>query len=218
MVGVILCANKPSSSDTYLGATGGFIVDSIGAGVTFSYGVAFIPFPNAQNMQAEAETGTLSGGFVSVTDAVPASASNAAKLPATTVAGAIDLFGTSWTPPAGTYEVWWRVRNSGAATNASEINCAQLIGGSFAAPSLVLGSAQGSMPAYKWLQAAATVTLTGSQTYQFRMTNAAFSTASVDWYIDEAVLVPVTLAADNRGPQELWQQFIADRTVRMVTT
>ena len=217
----LLYQNEPSANQPFVQA--GYIALGDASGpaqnATRSYGIFAVPFggvgTTVDKLQAEAESGTLSGGFVSTADAA-ASAGNTAKLPTGTAAGAVDLFGPSWTPPAGIYRPRWRVRNSGLPTNAQEVNCACYINGVFAAPSLYLGSALGSVAAYTWFNAVATLTLNGTQTFQFRMDSSTLSAASMDWFVDEAVLVPLQLTTADNGPQDLAQQFLHDRTVRMV--
>jgi hypothetical protein len=219
MVGVILCANKPSSSDIYLGATGGFVSDSISAGATFSYGVAFIPFPNAQNLQGEAESGTLANGWASAVDAA-ASAGHAAKLASGTGgATALLTWMTAQSLEAGTWTAAVRVRTT-TGTNASATQrfyVYDVTASAGVAPLISLApNAVGTT--YKWVFVSGTFTPTAGHTYQIRCDQGLGVNATDDWFVDEGVFLPVTLTTDNRGPQELWQQFMADRTLRMVTT
>ena len=63
----------------------------------------------------------------------------------------------------------------------------------------------------------AAVTPAAGHNMQFRAesnTNA----AATDFFVDEAILVPATLTTDNRGPQDIWQQFMYDRSVELVTS
>lgn len=181
-----------------------------------SYGFFAVPFGvsgsySTANLQAELESGTLANGAVSVVDAA-ASNGNAAEVLSGNATGAA-IIGATWTPPAGTYTYAIRYRNSGAPSNATEMRGGLDIGGVFN-DEITFGSATGSVPTYLWAVKTG-ITLNGSQTLAFHLTDSGFST-TVNWFFDEAALLPASLSTLFTAPQNLWQQFLADRTVRMV--
>jgi hypothetical protein len=52
---------------------------------------------------------------------------------------------------------------------------------------------------------------------QFRADNVALTAASTDWFIDEAVLLPIDNSVGGL-PRDVWQQFIYDQSVQWVMT
>jgi hypothetical protein len=199
---------SPSNANNSIGFAD---TDGPAPGQYRTYGFFALPFATAQNMQAECETGTLGTGWSSVADA-NASAGNTAQLASGTASGNADTLGVLWTPKAGTYFVAARYRNSGAPTNATEVQVGGLIGGAFTSE-ITLGSGTGSKASYVIAQSAA-FALSGSQTFQDQIKSAA--TTSATWDFDEMFLLPVTLTTDNSGPQDIWQQFAYEIRTRQI--
>jgi hypothetical protein len=67
---------------------------------------------------------------------------------------------------------------------------------------------------YAWYTVAAGVTPTIAKSMRFRAETVA--TIGTDWFIDECALVPLTLTTDHTGPQEIFTQFLYDRSTKMV--
>ena len=209
-------ASQPDAVSTSIG-----LGDSSGPAVnaTRSYGIFAVPFGvNASyspvNLQQEMETATLAGGFANVVDA-GASGGNAAKLPSATAVGATAFQGI-WTPPAGTYDVWARVRVTANASATAQLrlglydNTSGWVVGQYTdyAPSAFATT-------YVWYRVATNFTPTAAHAEALGaagVTNA----AATDFFVDEMVLAPRTLPVANTGPQDIWSQWAYDRSVRMV--
>lgn len=225
-IGGFLYRDQPGSLQSgTLGATTFITGDStlLAKDATRSYGVFAIPFGvsgiySPANLQAEGESGTLSAGWSSVADGA-ASNANAIKYAAGSVSVNQVAFGSAWTPPAGTYDVWFRMKVGNAAGAANEMNVGLALGDlsnwitGFPAtykPNLLTTS-------YAWYRAGTVALPTGQSPATVRfLAQAVNVAASTDWFVDEAVLVPKILTADNRGPQDLWQQFIYDREAKLI--
>jgi hypothetical protein len=110
--------------------------------------------------------------------------------------------------------VWFRVKVTSAASATPEIQLglwnstdSSFVSSTTYAPNQVTTG-------YVWYRVAHAVTPTATKSMRFRAVTT--GTLATDWFVDEAVLLPLTLTADNRGPQDLWQAFAYDRSVRMV--
>lgn len=191
---------------------------------TRRYGIFAVPFVTAQNLQAEAEGGTLdTPGWTSVADAA-ASAGNAAKAASGTVVGKADLFGTSWIPTANAfYDVWFRVRVTSAAGSTGEMTLGlwDATAGAFVTFASTTFAANQASTSYVWLRAntgsgLAGVTPTAGHQMRFRAVTA--GTLGTDWFIDEAVLLPryTSSAGSPNFPGDLWAQTSFDLRSRWV--
>jgi hypothetical protein len=183
------------------------------------YAIYAIPFSSLQaNLQAEAESGTLGTGWSSVADA-GASGGNAAKAASGTLSTNADLFGPAWSPPAGIYDVWFRVRVTSIASAVAQMQLGlwNPTTGAFVASTTYAPSQSAvAYGASSWLRVATAVTLPAANATQFRAVTTA--TLATDWFIDEAVLVPksgATGAGVPNYPQDLWQQSQWDRIQRI---
>lgn len=184
-------------------------------GTKRQYGFFAVPFPGAiANLQAEGESGALGTGWSSVANA-NASGGNEAKAASGTVAGNADLFGTSWVPPAGVYAVLFRLRVTSAAGSAAEMTvglwdttAAGFVAG--ASVTLKANQCQTTYGTNNWLLAASAVTPPAGHNVQFRAVTAL--TLGTDWFVDEAVLVPLRSATLGLGnfPGDIWSQFLFD--------
>ena len=212
-----------------------YMADGPGAGSTRYYGFWAIPFPTTQNAQAEGEGGTLGTGWTSVADSGNgASGGNTARCASGTLSGNADLFGTAWQPPQDAssnqrYIVVFRVRVTSAAGATPEMTLglwdatasAFVTNGSTTFAANALGSI-----GYHWLligtNPASPVKPPSGHNVQFRAVTA--GTLGTDWFVDEAILLPVSRSnlttvfpiADQDFPQDLFQQFLGDRDVRML--
>lgn len=217
-----LYQNKPASQPYNSGN-----VAVIGLGDTSSlaikaqrtYGIFAVPYGvsgsySPANLQAEGEGGTLGTGWSSLADAA-ASAGNTAKCASGTASTNADLFGTAFTPDPGLYDCWFRVRVTSAASNTAQMQLGlwDVTAGAFVAAGQTTYKPNQSAVTYAWLQAGIAFTPTAGHSMRFRAVTTA--TLGTDWFIDEAVLVPASLSADNRGPRDLWQQFLYDQSVRL---
>lgn len=180
------------------------------------YGIWAAPYAAAQNLQAEAESGALGTGWSSVVDAA-ASGGHAAKAASGTASGNADLFGTSFVPTAGAYDVWFRVKVTSTASSTAQM----LLGLWDATSSVFIGGGLIFAPnaistSYVWVRLLSGATPTAGHNMQFRaVTNATLTT---DWFIDEAVLLPKVSATQGQGdfPADIFTQFLFDRSVSWV--
>jgi hypothetical protein len=184
-----------------------------------SYGVFAIPYGvngsySTANLQAEAESGTLGTGWTSQANA-SASGGNEAKCASGTATTNADLWGTAFVPDPGTYDLWMRIKVTSAASATVQMQLglwnstdSTFVNSTTYAPNQFTTS-------YAWYKICSAVTPTATKSMRYRAVVAANPT-NTDWFIDEAVLVPLTLTTDNRGPQQLYQQFAYDRGARMV--
>lgn len=220
----LLYQNRPGGSQPYILGNSNIVglgdTTSLAVGSQRSYGFFAIPYGvnasySTANLQAEAEGGGLDPGWTSQANAA-ASAGNEAKCASTTVATRAALFGTGFVPAVGTYDVWFRVK---VTTNVGS-NAEMTLGLWNATDSIFVpaGSTTFNRTAmttsYAWYRAAAAVTPTATKSMRFRAVTAL--TLGTDWFIDEAVMVPLTLTVDNRGPQQVYTQFAYGRDVRMI--
>lgn len=182
------------------------------------YGFFVIPYGvsgsySAANLQAEGESGSLGTGWSSVADGA-ASGGNTAKAASGTVAANADTFGTSFVPAPGTYDAKFRVRVTSAAGAAAEMTLGlwDVTASAFVASTTFKANQAGTI--YSWLVAASAITPTAGHNMQFRAVTAL--TLGTDWFIDEAVLLPRTLTAQNNGPQDIAQQWLFDRDQELI--
>lgn len=186
------------------------------------YGLFVARYPYAAYLAAEAETGTLGAGWTSQAGAGGNSNALEAKCASgTTVGNVVNganscLFGTAWSPPAGTYDVWVRLKVTSAAGAVAEmqIGLRNTVTGAFVAGSSTTLRANQAAVGYTWVRVATGLVLPAANTIHFAAVPAA--TLGTDWFIDEAMLAVLTLSSDHRGPQELWQQFLPDLSVVQV--
>lgn len=194
---------------------------SLAAGAQRSYGFWAVPYGvnasySTANLQTEVESLTLSGAAVSTADAA-ASAGNACKIPSGTAVAGARALGSLAAVAAGTYIVACRVRSgtNGAGTN-TEVRFAFIgnAGATFFGTTLLKPNQVTT--AYKWFQSAP-FTLTGTLSGQFVFDDSGVAgAASVDWFGDEMVLLPVNLSVANTGPQDIYQQWAFDRSARLI--
>ena len=216
-----LYQNAPAGQPNPASATAIDLGDTSGPALNTQRSYAFFAIPygvsgsySTANLQSEAESGTLGTGWTSQANAA-ASGGNEAKCASGTLAGNSDnIFQNSFVPAAGVYDVWFRVKVTSAAGAAAEMQ----LGLWNLTDSVWMGSttykANQVTTAYAWYKVAAGITPTAGKSMGPRALTAL--TLGTDWFIDEVAIVPKTLTADNRGPQDLWQQFMYDRSVRMV--
>jgi hypothetical protein len=209
--------SQPSSAGNT--ATIGFgDTTSLAAGAQRSFGFFCLPYGvnasySTANLQAEAEGGTLGTGWTSQVNAA-ASAGNEAKCASGTASTNADLFGTAFVPNPGTYDVWFRVKVTSAASAVAEMQLGLWNSTDSVFVSSTTYAPTGVTTAYAWYRVANGVTPTATKSMRFRAVTT--GTLATDWFIDEAVMVPKTLTADNRGPQDLWQAFAYDRSTRLI--
>jgi hypothetical protein len=212
-----LYQNQPALAQPFVGSNFVILGDGPASGATKYYGFFAIPFVTTQNLQAQAESGTLGTGWTNAVD-VNADGGHAAKAASGTVAGNADLFGTAWQPPAGQYDTWYRfgvISNAGAVAEMT-LGLWDATAGAFVAGGSTTYRANQATTSYSWLKVNGTspLSLPAGHNVQFRAVTAA--TLGTDWFIDEAILVPVTLSAGVAGPVDLFQQFLGDFTPRQV--
>lgn len=223
----ILYQNAPSASQPI----GGVANTDLGLGDATGpaqnsfrlYGFFAIPFLTVPNLQAEAESGTLGTGWTSIADA-SASAGNTAKCASGTVATNRDIFGTSWIPPAGKYDCWYRVRVTSAAGSAAEMQLGLWDddGGGGSGAYVTGGSttyrANQWSTSYTWLKVNPTTPVTPVAGHRMRFRAVTALTLGTDWFIDEAALVPISSATTGVGdfPGDIWSQFGFDRVTSLV--
>lgn len=173
------------------------------------YGVFATPWTAAQNLQAEAESGNLGGGWTSVVDAA-ASGGHAAKAASGTASGNADLFGTSYVPQVAQYDMWVRLKVTSAASSTAQMQIGlwDVTSAGFVA-STTLAPNQAST-SYVWIRVVANTFPTASHNMQFRAVTTA--TLGTDWFIDEAALVPKISQAQGVGdaPGDLFTEFLFD--------
>lgn len=192
--------------------------NSLAAGSSTAYGFFAIPYGvngsySTANLQAEAESGTLGTGWTSQANAA-ASAGNEAKVASGTTTGNADTWGTAFVPAPGTYDMRVRVKVTSAAGSSNEMK----IGLYNSTDSTYVASTtlkpNQVTTGYAWYTVAAGVTPTAAKSMRFRAETVA--TIGTDWFIDEAVLLPLTLSGAHNGPQDIAQQFQWDRSTRLV--
>lgn len=218
-----LYANQSASTQPFSAGNSATIglgdTASLAAGARRAYGVFAIPYGvsgsySTANLQAEAELGALGTGWTSQAGAGGNSNALEAKCASGTVATNADLFGTAFVPAPGTYDVYFRVKVTSAAGAAAEMTLGLWNSTDSVFVSSTTYRANQVTTGYVWYKVAAAVTPTATKSMRFRAVTAL--TLGTDWFIDEAVMVPLTLTADNRGPQQIYQQWAYDRSTRMV--
>lgn len=185
------------------------------------YGFYVAPFPLTQNLQSEAESGTLGTGWTSTADAL-ASAGLTAKCASGTLSGNRDIWGTSWVPHPGTWDGWFRIRVTSAAGSAAEMTFglwdddANAGAGGFVVGGSATFRANQISTSYIWIRSnASPVTPPPGHRVRFRAVTAA--TLGTDWFFDEAVMVPVTSNFAVGGPRDIWTQFAFDKDAKVVS-
>lgn len=193
------------------------------------YGFYVSPWPNPQNLQAEGESGILGTGWSVVANA-NASGGQEAKAASGTGSNQRDIFGNSLVPPAGAYDVWFHMRVTSSAGSTPEMTLglwdddggggagAYTPGGSrtFSANQIpTTYTNTGS----NWVKANPTtpVVPTPGHRMRFRATTAA--TLGTDWFVDEAVLVPISMLPSFNSldaPHDIWPNFTFDKQSRVV--
>jgi hypothetical protein len=145
--------------------------------------------------RAKATSGELSPGWSVVADP-SASGGRAAKLPGGTsvVSFKNDGFGTWTVPPPGLYDVWFRVRVANPVEAKSEMTFGLWDGTARAWVASTSFAPNEASTSYSWIKAAAGITPQSQHYVQFLATFAGQGeqrTLSTDWFVDEAVLVPI---------------------------
>jgi hypothetical protein len=213
----LICAwlfqNQPAS-DVFMGGSDCYLYDNIASGATASYGFAMLPYSGAQNLQGEAESGTMANGWASAADS-NASNGNAAKL-ANGTGGSTALL--TWMASqqlgAGSWIAGVRLRTTtGTSPSATERFYVFDVTGNVGVTPFVSLAPNAVGSTYKWVQVSTPFAPTAGHSYQLRCDQGAGVNATDDWWVDEGVFLPTTLTADNRGLKELWQQFMFDRDV-----
>ena len=172
------------------------------------YSLAFVPLANTANLQAEAESGALGTGWTSGTTIAGYSGAGEAILASGTLSGNADLFGTSYVPAVGQYDVWMRVAVS-ARTSAVgqwqmglwDTTSAAFVASTTYAPNNAVFTANNT---WIWVRVATNVTPTATHNMQFRVVTTA--TTDTVLYVDQAALVPKTSSTWFNFPQDVWQQ------------
>jgi hypothetical protein len=210
--------NPPSTSQGISGSTSELATGdgNVVQGSFTLYGFFALPWTTAPNLQAEAEGGTLGTGWSSVADAT-ASAGNAAKAASGTASTNADLFGTSWVPAAGMYDVWFRVRVTSAAGSSGEMTLGlwDATSSAFVGGGSTTFAANAASTSYVWLKANGTSPLTPTAGHNMRFRAVTAGTLGTDWFIDEAVLAPIrsTSPGADSFPGDAWLQWAFDKTV-----
>jgi hypothetical protein len=141
---------------------------------------------------AEAAGGVLDPGWASVPDP-EARGGLAARLPAGTATASFknDIFGTQTIPPAGTYDVWFRVRVASPTKDKPEMTLGLWDYTAWRWVGSTVYKADQVSSAYTWARVANGVTPEPGHRMVFIAEFAAHTAPlSTDWYVDEAVLVP----------------------------
>jgi hypothetical protein len=166
-----------------------------------------------------AATQAVSGGNVAAFDitANPGSATNPPSSNTTAGVPAVDLFGTAWQPLAGTYTIYFRVRVASNVSNSGAMNFGawDTTGGFYTSSVTTLVPSAFAGITYQWIPfSTAPFTPIAGHNIQFRCQTG--STLTTDWFVDEAVLLPFSSTTTNSFPQDIWQQFMFQRTVTQV--
>ena len=146
--------------------------------------------------RARAVDGELSPGWSAVADAA-ASGGRAVKLPrgTTTTSFKNDGFGTWTVPNPGLYDVWFRVRVANPADAKPEVTLGLWDGTARVWVASKSFAPNGVGAGYSWVEAAAGITPLSKHYVQFLATfttqGAPTASLSTDWFVDEAVLVPI---------------------------
>jgi len=193
---------------------------SLAAGAQRSYGFFALPYGvsgtySTANLQAEAESGTLGTGWTNIVDAV-ASGGHTANLASGTASTNADLWGTAFVPALGVYDLWVRMKATTATSSTAQLKIGlwDTTLSAYVTSASTTYAPDGVTTSYAWYRVAAGVTPIAGDSMQVR----AVTTATTDdaWQIDESALVPHSLTVANNGPQDLWEQFMFDRSTRLV--
>jgi hypothetical protein len=190
-----------------------------------SYGFFIFPFSVPQNLQAEGESGVLGTGWSSGGN-VNASAGNEAKAASGTVAGNADLFGTAFVPPPGAYDVWFHMRVTSGAGSQKEMtlglwdtSIAAYVPGGFSTFSANQIPSGYTSNATNWVKANITTPIVPTPGHRMQFRAVTTLTLGTDWFVDEAVLVPVDMLPSFNsitGPHAIWSEFALDRRTRVI--
>lgn len=183
-----------------------------------SYGFFAIPYGSSgsfstANLQAEAESGALGTGWTNAVDAA-ASGGHTANLASGTLSTNADLWGTSFIPTAGVYDLWVRMKTTAAASTVAQLQIGLWDVSSTAFVNSTTYAPSQTTTSYAWYRVSASVTPTATHNMQIRAVTTVTTTDA--WQIDESALVPRTLTVTDSGPQDLWQHFAYDRSTRLV--
>lgn len=149
------------------------------------------------SLSASGASGSLVGGWSSVSDPA-AYAGFAARLPGGTTAPSQDAFGEPLVPPAGSYDVWFRVRAADAGGDSPELELGVIdvttqsyVGATAYRPDQVRSS-------YSWVRAVTGMVPQPGDRLTFVAVNSSNAAVlSTDWYVDEAQMVPAGASAPS---------------------
>lgn len=193
-----------------------------------SAGVVQVPETGASFYSSKAAKGALDPNWSLVSDNL-ASGGRAAKLargtqvsssPGSKIAGFMnDVFGPQVVPKPGAYDAWFRVRVGSPAGTSPEIKLGVWddLAGDWAGSSTLTASQAST--SYSWVRVAARITPVAGHTVQFLASFIApsgTSTLGTDWYIDEAIMVPITGPHDVTGSPTPNNIYSADAAVAAV--
>lgn len=215
---------NPPANQLYNDGNRAYFGDTSGptVGASRSYGFFAIPYGSSgvystANLQAEAESGTLGTGWTSQAGAGGNSNALEAKCASGTVATNADTFGTAFVPAVANYDVWFRVKVTTNVGSALEMTLGLWDNdtGAFVASGSTTFNRTAMTTSYAWYRAAVGVVPPATKNMRFRAVTAL--TLGTDWFIDEAVMFPTAnLAGGSMSPQQIWLQFMYDRSVRLV--
>lgn len=147
--------------------------------------------------RSSAATGVLGPGWTAVADQATPS-HRAAKLAAGTSSGSQNTFGTPFSLPAASYDVWFRIKTSSGSSTAPEVTlglwddtAATLAGGEAFRPGQIANT-------YAWVKVAANTVPTEGHFFQYQAR--VISSSTSDWYIDEALVAPAGSTIDPNLP------------------
>lgn len=176
------------------------------------YGIGLTGFATAV-LRGEAELAILAN-MTNVVDAAASNGRTAQAASGLAVTATSDQINTDTILPAGTYRVVIRARVTSAASALTQMTFAVHntdLGGAVLSANL----AANAFAVGYTLVTLGTFTANGTQRYhtyaQFAYGGTALAT---DWFIDEILILPITLTGFKDGPQELAQQFLFERTTR----
>ncbi len=219
-----LYQNQPATQPhTYFPPSAHFgLGDTTGPALNAQRSYAFFAIPygvsgsySTADLQLNGKDASLAGGWISAADA-GASQANVAKLPSGTAAGA-NLNGSTTVPRAvGIYDVWVRLRvtSNASSTVQMQIGMYDATGGAWITTNTYAPNAFATT--YAWYRTGTGISIPAAHNVYFAASNNQGVSTNTDWWIDEFALVPKKLTTDNRGPQDLWQEFIYDRSVRLI--
>lgn len=190
------------------------------------FGFFIAPFSLPQNLQAEGESGSLGTGWSSVANANASGGFEAKALSGTTVGNA-DLFGVSFVPPAGAYDIWYRLRVTSSSGSTPEMTVGlwnDTTGVYVPGGSTTLAANQVPITytgtGTNWIKVNPTSPLVPTSGSHIRFRAVTAGTLGTDWFVDEAVMVPINMLPSFNslaGPRDIWQQFAFDRATRLIS-